>query len=309
MPWERRVPQRAAPPLQGAEWFARGLAGTDCRIAGGWLRRADVMISSCRRTVMLSGAALALAQAMPARAAGSIPASATVLASTDLGHALPDLLRAFGSIGGGSVHTDYHTSADIDRRVRKGEAADIIISADEAPIIQLAREGLLEDGGTALAEGRLSLIINRRSTLADDISLGAVAEAARNDVPFRVALADPDTTPYGQRAIDVLERWSVNDLLRPRFVYTDDVAEAVRLVASGAAAVGLVAKSLTSSPSVGRTLHASDIPHGWHRPLIQRMALVKGASAEARRFYGFLKTDPAQRLLSRHGYAVPALRG
>src|SRR5690606_8189565 len=115
-------------------------------------------------------------------------------------------------------------------------------------------------------------------------SLGGVAEAARNDVPFRIALADPETTPYGQRAVDVLERWSVNDLLRPRFVHTDDVADAVQLVATGAAAVGLVAKSLTGLPSIGRTLHISDIPHGWHRPLVQRMALVKGASAEARRF-------------------------
>lgn len=258
---------------------------------------------------MLSGAAFALAPSMPAHAAGSIPASATVVASTDLGHALPDLLRAFGSIGGGSVHADYHTSADIDRRLRKGERADIVISADEAPIIRCAQEGLLEDGGTALAEGRLSLVINRRSTLADDISLGAVAEAARNEVPFRVALADPETTPYGQLAVDVLERWSVSDLLRPRFVYTDDVAEAVRLVATGAAAVGLVAKSLTGQPSIGRTLHASDIPHGWHRPLVQRMALVKGASAEARRLYDFLKSDPAQRLLARHGYATPGFKG
>lgn len=265
----------------------------------------DACMSSInRRSMMFGGAAVLGAGAFDAHAARSITRSANVLASSDLSYVLPEILRGFET-DGAAIGTAYSTSTEFDRRLREAAPPDLVLGADEKPFLALAASGLLADAGVPLAEGRLALVVNRRSPLADDISLGAIAEAARNDVPFRVVFANPDSTPYGGCANDVLERWSVDQLLRPRFVYTEDVTEAVRLVSTGQIAVGLVPKSLTTAPAVARTLQAVDIPHGWHRPLVQRMALSRGASAEAQRLYAYLKTEAPQRLLARFGYGVP----
>lgn len=263
------------------------------------------MTTTNRRRILIGGAAVVAATPFRADAAGSISDVASVLASSDLGQVLPDILRAYDTQGG-AVGIDYRSAADIDRHLRQGARSDLVLGADETSMLRLAEDGLLIDAGTPLAEGRLALVVNRRSPLADDISLGAIAEAARDGAPFRIALADPESTPYGGRATDVLERWGVEQLLRPRFVYTEDVAEAVRLVTAGQVAVGLVPKSLTAAPGVARAIHVVDIPHGWHRPLVQRMALARGASMQALRFHAFLKAEPAQKLLARYGYAVPA---
>lgn len=266
------------------------------------------MTTTTRRTVLLGGAAITAAGTIRADAAGSIAKSARVLASSDLSQVLPEILRAYDT-GGGAIGVDYRSAADIERRLRDGGRCDLVLGADEKAMLKLAEDGFLADAGAPLAEGRLALVVNRRSPLAEVVSLGAIAEAARNDEPFRFVLANPDSTPYGGRANDVLERWSVDTLLSPRVVYTEDVAEAVQLVATGQIAVGLVPKSLTTAPAIARSIHAVDIPQGWHRPLVQRMALARAANGEAERFYAFLKSEPAQKLLARFGYAIPERGG
>ena len=94
-------------------------------------------------------------------------------------------------------------------------------------------------------------------------------------------------------------------MLGPRLLYAEDAAETVRLVVSGAAEIGLVAKSLTSAPAVQRATLSVDIPPGWHRPLVHRMALTRTASDQARGLFTFLQSNPARQLFARHGYAVP----
>lgn len=261
------------------------------------------MTTTTRRTLLLGGGAMALATVGRATAAGSLPGAVRVLASSDLSQVLPEILNAYDTKDA-AVGIDYRSAADVERRLRAGARSDIVLGADDKAMLKLASDGVLSDAGAPLAEGRLALVVNRRSPLADDFSLGGIADAARNNVPFHFAIADPDSTPYGGSANDVLERWSIDVLLRPRFVYAEDVAEAIQLVASGQVAVGLVPKSLTASAAIARTIHSVDIPHGWHRPLVQRMALVRHSNVEAQRLYRYLESDASQSLLAKFGYAV-----
>lgn len=269
-------------------------------------RRRTSTMNVTRRHFMWTATAAAIGlRPLHAEAASLIGVRAGIFATPDLAVVLPEILQAYAASGGATLVADYRSSADINQRMGSDNPPDLLIGIDEGPALQLAEKGLVADSGIPLAEGRLSLVVNRRSPLADDVSLGSIAEAARNDVPFRVALGNPDNTAYGGCATDVLERWSVDLLLRPRFVYSDDLNEAVRLVASGHIAVGLIPKSLAGAPAVARAIHAVDIPGGWHRPLVQRAVLARNAAPEAQRFFAFLKTEPARRQLTRAGYEIP----
>jgi molybdate transport system substrate-binding protein len=47
------------------------------------------------------------------------------------------------------------------------------------------------------------------------------------------------------------------------------------------------------------------VPPDDHRPLHQRMVLLKRASSTAVRFYDYLQTDTARAIFGRHGYGAP----
>ncbi len=47
------------------------------------------------------------------------------------------------------------------------------------------------------------------------------------------------------------------------------------------------------------------VPADWHRPLVQRMALVKGAGETARAFYAWLQQEEARELLAAYGFRAP----
>jgi len=89
-------------------------------------------------------------------------------------------------------------------------------------------------------------------------------------------------------------------------VLGENVSQAAQFATSGNAAAGLFAYSLTFLPMVAGRGRFSLVPESAHAPLRQRMALVKGAGADARAFYRHLQGPAARAVFSRYGFAAPA---
>ena len=79
-------------------------------------------------------------------------------------------------------------------------------------------------------------------------------------------------------------------------------AAILRLVERGS---GLLAYSLVRSPPFSGRGESALVPAKWHRPLRQRMALLKGAGQVARHFYHFIQQPPARAILRRYGFGPP----
>ena len=56
---------------------------------------------------------------------------------------------------------------------------------------------------------------------------------------------------------------------------------------------------------VPRLGHFELIPEAWHRPLRQRMVLMKNALPAAVAFHDYLSTPAAQAIMQRYGFAMP----
>ena len=248
-----------------------------------------------------------LAAALAALLLGALPASGApgVAAASDLKFALDEIARTWSASTGKSVRLTYGSSGNFRRQIAEGAPFELFLSADESYVLALARDGRLEDEGTLYAVGRLVLFAPTGSPVDPDRGLAGLAQLAREGRVGKVAIANPAHAPYGRAAREALESAGAWKALEGRLVLGENVSQAAQFAASGNAAAGLFAWSLTFTPAVSDRGRFALVPESAHAPLRQRMALVKGAGEEARAFYRYLQGPAARGIFSRYGFTLP----
>jgi molybdate transport system substrate-binding protein len=235
----------------------------------------------------------------------------TVAAASDLQFALSEAAMRFEAETGQPLRLNFGSSGNFRRQIAQGAPFELYLSADEAYVLALHDEGHTEGVGVAYARGRLAWLQRAgRDDLPDEGDpLAAVREAleahARGEARPRIALANPEHAPYGVAARQALERvglWEETTALR---VLGENVSQATQFALSDDARGGLVAWSLALAPPLAERSDYVLIPETWHAPLVQRMALIKGAGEGARAFYSWLQGEEAREILTRHGFRVP----
>lgn len=235
----------------------------------------------------------------------------TVAAASDLQFALADAAERFEAETGKSLRLNFGSSGNFRRQIAQGAPFELYLSADEAYVHALHAEGHTENVGVVYAIGRLAWLqrAGRDDLPSSDDPLAAVREAqamhARGEGRPRIALANPDHAPYGVAARQALEQadlWADSASLR---ILGENVSQAAQFALSDDARGGLVAWSLALAPQLAERSEFVLIPEEWHEPLIQRMALVKGAGATAQAFYAWLQQDEAREILERYGFRLP----
>jgi molybdate transport system substrate-binding protein len=121
----------------------------------------------------------------------------------------------------------------------------------------------------------------------------------------RFAIANPEHAPYGRAAREALQHAGLWDAVRPRLVLGENAAQATQFATSGDAQGGIIPLSLARAPAVSALGSFALIPAQAHRPLRQRMVLIKGAGETARAFYGFLQQPGTREIFRRYGFMLP----
>jgi molybdate transport system substrate-binding protein len=260
-----------------------------------------------RRTLL----GLPLAATLPALAPGGAVAQApaTVAAAANVKPAIEELAAQFERAGGGALRRVFGSSGNFVAQILQGAPFHLFVSADEETVFRVAEAGRTlggaADRGRVYALGRLALLAPHGSPLPVDAELRGLGAALRDGRVSRLAIANPEHAPYGQRAREALQHAGLWDLARPRLVIAENVSQAVQFALSGSAQGGLVAHSLTLVPAVAAAGTAALVPAAFHAPLTQRLALIQGAPAAARAFHDFVLAPAAHAVWRRHGYTPP----
>jgi molybdate transport system substrate-binding protein len=255
------------------------------------------MIARIVSTIALLAAG---ALALPARAD-----SPTVAAASDLKFALEEIAARFAEARGKPVKLAFGSSGNFARQIRQGAPFEMFMSADEAFVESLARDGLARDAGDPYAVGRIVYFAPAGSTLEPDPALASLKAALAGGRVRRFAIANPEHAPYGRAAKEALEAAGLWTAIQKHVVLGENVSQAAQFATTGGADGGIFAYSLALSPAVGQLGRFVLISDSMHRPLRQRMVLLKTAGPAAEAFYGFVKGAEARRIFDRYGFVLP----
>lgn len=237
-------------------------------------------------------ASLALA---PAAGAGEV----RVAAASDLRPAMEAIAAEYRALHPGAVlRVSYGSSGKFATQIRHGAPFDLYFSADERYPGMLAEDGL---GGAPrrYARGRLVLWVKGEGAAPDLADL-------RQPAIRRIAIANPEHAPYGERAMEVLVASGLAEALRPRLVLAENAGQSLHFVHSGAAEAGLLAHSLVRHGGL-RGGRYRLIDETLHAPLWQAaMPTRRGeTNAEAHRLLDFVLGERGRALLAGAGFELP----
>ena len=257
--------------------------------------------SFARRTVLAAVAALALATG-PGAAQDDIP---VVAAASDLKFAVEEIAAAFKADTGHEVKLSMGSTGNFATQIREGAPFQMFMAADQKFIADLHAQGFTRDEGTLYAEGRVVLMVPHGSPLKPDQALDNLAALLDEGKIIRFAIANPEHAPYGLRAEEALKHRGLWEKIQPHLVLGENISQAAQFALSGNAEGGIIAYSLALAPEVAAQGEYALIPHDWHEPLLQRMALLKSAGPVAEEFYAYVQSPKAREIMVKYGFVLP----
>jgi molybdate transport system substrate-binding protein len=225
-----------------------------------------------------------------------------IAAASDLKFALAKLAARFERETGQKLAITYGSSGNLARQLEQGLPMDLFLSADEALIFRLAKSGWARDEGVVYGRGQLVWMVSKASEAKLDEDLkGLLVSLGSNG---KLSIANPEHAPYGRAAQSALQSLGLWQSMQSRLVLGESVTQATQFVSTGATPSGLVALSLALAPELAATTRYVNVQNKHYPPIIQRMALVKSASASAQKFYAFLQTDASKAVLKANGLGI-----
>ena len=204
-----------------------------------------------------------------------------------------------------ALEAAYASSAKLSTQIRQGAPFDAFLSADTAYAQSLQDDGFT--AGPLLMVGRGRIVLWSANQDVQGMSLSDL------DAPGmrKIAIANPDTAPYGERAMQALRASGVWDRVSSRLVYGENIAQAAQFVLSGNADVGIIALSQALLPELAQRGAYAPIDDALYAPLEQVMVLTQRGkrNASAQSFMKFIAGAHARQIIAQHGYAPSLAQG
>jgi molybdate transport system substrate-binding protein len=204
----------------------------------------------------------------------------------DTGH---KLLLAFGSTG------KFYA------QIKNGAPFKVFLAADDATPAKLEKEGMTVPGSRfTYAIGSLVLW----SAKPDFVD--AKGEVLRKGQFEHLALASPKLAPYGEAAMEVMEKMGLAASLAPKFVLGENIAQTQQFVVTGNAELGFLALSQVMKDGKIASGSAWIVPGNMHTPIRQDAVILAAGkgNAAAEALMKYLKSAKAAAIIKAYGYAL-----
>lgn len=186
-------------------------------------------------------------------------------------------------------------------QIRNGAPFDAYFAADEKRPLRVIADGLADQQQYFVyAEGKIALY-----SPTFPVHQSPLVVLKKGDFRY-LAIANPKTAPYGDRAVFFLKQKGLYSGLRSKLVNGESVGNAFRYLVTGNAKIGFVALSQLvdiESPLYQKG-HYWVVPEGEYLPIKQGAVLLKRGEKNraAVEFMAFMQTKQARDLIQRYGY-------
>lgn len=236
---------------------------------------------------------------------GKIPKkNLTVAAASNVQYAMEELVREFETETNIEVHTVVSSSGKLSAQISQGAPYDVFVSADEKYPAEIARSGLAAGPPIVYAFGHLVLW-----TVRQDIDLSSGLSVLNARAISKIAVANPDLAPYGEQSMRVLRYLGLEDHLRTKLVFGENISQTSQYILSGACDVGFTAKSVVLASQLAGKGRWMEVPGESYSPIAQAAVRTRSGAArrpeESQKFFTFLFSKKAKEILREYGYGVP----
>jgi molybdate transport system substrate-binding protein len=224
-----------------------------------------------------------------------------IAAASNLRYALEEIKTKYSELHPKvTISLNFGSSGTLFQQISNGADYDIFMAADKIFPDKLKAQGIVSGDVKTYAFGKLVLWSN---TL--DVSKGL--EILSDKSVVRVAIANPELAPYGERSVQCLKYYKLYEKMKDKIVFADNIAQAAQFARTGNAEVAFIAVALAMTPEMKGTYFVLDTKS--YNPVEQAMVLLKGRqnNAEASKFMNFVLSNECKPVFEKYGYLPPNL--
>jgi len=214
---------------------------------------------------------------------------------------LQKLVPDFESVSGHHIQIITGSTGKLYAQIRQGAPFDVFLAADRRRPLRL------EQARLTVAGSRFTYAIGRLVLWGADKSVRNGLKGLASDGIHRIAIAEPETAPYGRAAYEALRTAGLWQTLQSKLIRGENISQAFHYVVSGNADVGLVALSqvLTyQSHAAGVSYHL--VPATDYTALEQQAVLLQRGAGNpaATAFMAFMKAPHTRATIRDYGYGL-----
>ncbi len=227
-------------------------------------------------------------------------AEVSVAVAANFTDAARQIAQRFQETTGHSAKISYGSTGKLYAQIQNGAPFEVFLAADTERPIKAEEEGLAVPGSRFIyARGKLALWSAKAGLFGDGVAY------LENNTFDHLAIANPDTAPYGLAARQVMAHLDLLSVLKPKLVQGDSIAQTFQFVATGNAEAGFVALSQVKGWQ-GDPGSTWEVPTEYYAPIEQAAVLLQTGAGNpaARAFLDFLKSDAAREIITAYGYGV-----
>ncbi len=227
--------------------------------------------------------------------------SLTIAASANMQYAMEELIRRFTEESGISCELIVGSSGKLTAQIVEGAPFDLFFSADMKYPNEIYEKGMASGPPRIYAYGYLVFW-----SLDEELELtktGLLGEEVRH-----IAMANPETAPYGRAAEQLLRGMGVYDKIESKLVYGESIAQTNQFILSGTAEVGLTARSVVSAPEAQGKGQWEETDPSLYEPIAQGLVHLSHSDPVREKwgceFDAFLRSQTAIDILHKFGYGL-----
>ncbi len=228
----------------------------------------------------------------------------TVFAASDLKFALDNIKENFLKLHPtDEVDIIYGSSGKGMIQISRGAPYHIYFSANVDFVEKLYQEGSVVTKPKLYAIGRIVIWSKHKK-------FDASAGFENMTLPWarKIAIANPNHAPYGEKAKQSLQSWGIYDDVKSKLVFGENISQTAGFINLKAADIGIIALSLALAPTISNSEYSFYylIDTKLHEPLNQAYGITKIGSSIglSKVFYDFMNTETSQQIMKKFGFVI-----
>ncbi|CAN8140554.1 Molybdate-binding protein ModA [uncultured Thiomicrorhabdus sp.] len=242
--------------------------------------------------VMLVSSGAALAQ------------TATIAVAANFTKTIEVIGEEFTKETGHKLKFSFGPTGKLFAQIKNGAPFDAFFGADEKRALKTIEDGTGVNGTYFVyAQGQIALYSDKYPVKEQPLEVLKKAE-------FRhIAMANPRTAPYGERAQAYVKKMGLYDGLKSKIVNGESIAHAFQYVATGNAPIGFIALSQIVDPQspIYKKGEYWVVPQADYAPIKQGAVVLKRGqdNTAVKAFMEFVQSPKAIEIIQSYGYSTP----